>query len=494
MFFGRKKFILCAAFVFSIILGSIENARAGGVCTPVDPTVVINPASNSGAEKSALGYTLTVTNNDVVPCVNRTFSLTITLPAAPCLEDSWTETLPLNTPAIAPGGSANVPFTVTSCRGPYVSGNSFTFSITAWQGANSDNDSATYDITSSSSEICDNGVNDDGDADVDCADADCLGHSFCCGNNIIQGAEVCDGITGCAADQICKANCSGCLNLAPDPADTEPCEIRGKVGGLVPCGRVLNDPATPWNETAPCNLCHVVPLIYNIIQYLLGIVGIIAILSIVLGMLMSITAIGGAGGLATIKMVISKTIYGFVAVMVAWLIVNLAMVLFGFDDPLGDGSWRKINCNLDASFCGDGIVNGTEVCEPGVSTPLDCETELGVGPAYCAGTLVDGKRFCNCTCDGYKDCTALDPTPVDGNFGDCSNATTYVLDYACCDLVACGADACCGGSNSGPSGLPGGYTFGKSLPFSGGNCVIGYNGRNWAIGINHTTGYFSCWK
>ncbi|MFA6096097.1 MAG: pilin [Candidatus Paceibacterota bacterium] len=502
MFQARNKLMLCIVFAFAFFLGNVENARA--VCAPEDPTVVINPALNFGAEESVLGYTLTVTNNDDdPPCVagvdDRVFSLTITLPAAPCIEDSWTETLPLNTPAIVPGGFVNIPFTVTSCRGPYTSADSFSFTITASQGGDSGSDSAVYDITGSSSEICDDSpglpADDDGDGFINCDDSDCLGNPACCGNGIIEGLEACDGLTNCPLPKLCSVSCGACnLPLTP-PSTAGPCEPRGKIGGLVPCGRVLNDPVTPWNETAPCNLCHVVPTIYNIINYLIGIVGIFTILFIVLGMLMSITSIGGSGGLAAVKLVISKSVLGFVAVLVAWLIVNLVMVLFGFSDPMGDGSWRKISCNLDTTFCGDGIVNGVEVCEPGVTPDMDCQAVLGVGyPLHCAGIEVAGKRSCNCTCNGWNECTANAPTPIDGNYGQCNNATTYVLDYACCDLVSCGADACCGGANSGPSSLPPGYVFSESIGYSGGNCVLGQSTRDWAIGINHTTGYFQCWK
>jgi len=500
MFQTRNKLMLCIVFAFVFFLGNVENAKAAALCVPANPTVDIVQLSLSGVERSTLTYTLKVTNGDSAACADRAFALVLTgLPsAASCADYAWTWTLPASTGSLAPGAFTNINIDVASCRGPYTSADDFTFTITASQGGDSGSDSSIYDITGSSAEICTGGSDDDGDLLTDCADSDCLGDPDCCGNNIIEGTEGCDGTTGCTVDQICKGDCSICLNLAPDPSDTEPCDIRGKIGGLVPCGRVLNDPDTSWNETAPCNLCHIIPTIYNIINYLIGIVGIFTILFIVLGMLMSITSIGGSGGLATIKLVISKSVLGFVAVLVAWLIVNLVMTLFGFKDPMGDGSWKKISCNLVTTYCGDGIVNGTEVCEPGISAPLDCETDLGVGPAYCADIEVAGKRFCNCTCDGYKACTALDPTPVDSSSSACDTTNPVMDDYACCELVGCGVDGC-GCCGRGGLGAPGGYTIVQAMAPCGDetDCLLSQNNtdpRNWMISTQHTTATFRCWK
>lgn len=115
-------------------------------------------------------------------------------------------------------------------------------------------------------------------------------------------------------------------------------------GGLVPCGRLANNPDTLWDEKEPCRLCHVIPLMQNIINYAIAIAGIISILMIALTMIASNTAIADAGQITTLKINLNKIIQGFLIILVAWVIVNLLMTVFGFIDPVGDGSWKKFNC------------------------------------------------------------------------------------------------------------------------------------------------------
>ena len=60
-------------------------------------------------------------------------------------------------------------------------------------------DCADFDTTQcvGGGEICDNLMDDDGDGDTDCADADCASLPICtggsCGNGLIEGEEECDG-------------------------------------------------------------------------------------------------------------------------------------------------------------------------------------------------------------------------------------------------------------------------------------------------------------
>lgn len=89
---------------------------------------------------------------------------------------------------------------------------------------------------------------------------------------------------------------------------------------------------------------------------------------------MSIISAGESAVLSLAKTAATKSLYGFVFVLVAWAIVNVGMVIFGFDDPLGDGSWAKVDCELITSpigaYCGDGLVQNpnsdgiNEQCDP----------------------------------------------------------------------------------------------------------------------------------
>ena len=147
------------------------------------------------------------------------------------------------------------------------------------------------------------------------------------------------------------------------------------IGGLIPCGRLFDNPDTTWSEQEDCKICHTILFMNNVIDYLIEIVALIAILVIVIGGMFYISSAGDASKTAIAKTTITKVLYGFVIVFIAWVAVNTSMVLFGFDDPLGDGSWHKFDCELMSGpitnyYCGDGSVDNpnddgiAEVCDP----------------------------------------------------------------------------------------------------------------------------------
>ncbi len=117
-------------------------------------------------------------------------------------------------------------------------------------------------------------------------------------------------------------------------------------GGLVPCGREWNDPDTSWNDTDPCRLCHLVILASLIINFLMGLVVLISILALVVAGLIYVKTGGDSSLITAAKQNVNKILYGFVIVFVAWAIINLVMVLLGFNDPIGDGSWKIFTCDL----------------------------------------------------------------------------------------------------------------------------------------------------
>lgn len=117
-------------------------------------------------------------------------------------------------------------------------------------------------------------------------------------------------------------------------------------GGLIPCGREWNDLSTPWNETQSCNMCHLVILASLIINFLMGLVVLISILALVVAGLIYVKTAGDSSLITAAKQNVNKILYGFVIVFVAWAIINLVMVLLGFNDPIGDGSWKIFTCDL----------------------------------------------------------------------------------------------------------------------------------------------------
>lgn len=391
-------------------------------CALKDPVLALAPnPTDTGGAGASLSYSFTVKNNDRTGCAARDFSIELTgLPScnpnpdwwhdfcgtnasAPgmCLSPTTTPSEPLyQTGNINAQATKNENFTITSCTAAALG--TYNFTITVKSGASTSTDSDKYIVNALGAEICNNAGDDDGDTLVNCVDPDCLGNSACCGNGTKEGIEACDdngdcgfleqcvgcgscvstvsdgacpidyddcdcnsltGADGCEANLLTnKDNCGVCGNVCPWGCENGAC--LEPTGGLVPCGRIADNSDTIWNEAESCNLCHVIPLANNIIDYLVGMVGLITMLFIAIGGLMSVTSLGGSSGLTTAKMAISKSVLGFVFVLVAWVMVNLFMVVFGFIDPMGDGSWRKISCNIsttpeDTSFCGDGIVQET---------------------------------------------------------------------------------------------------------------------------------------
>ena len=114
-------------------------------------------------------------------------------------------------------------------------------------------------------------------------------------------------------------------------------------GGLVPCGREWNDSLTSWDDREPCSLCYLIPLTDNIIKFLIKIVSVLAILFIIIGGILYTSAGSNSNSITMAKSAITKSVFGFTIVLIAWVMINVIMILFGFSDPLGDGSWKIFN-------------------------------------------------------------------------------------------------------------------------------------------------------
>jgi hypothetical protein len=91
------------------------------------------------------------------------------------------------------------------------------------------------------------------------------------------------------------------------------------------------------------------------------------------------------------------------------------------------------DCTLDVSgcyYCGDGVINGTELCDGSDTGSATCES-LG----YVSGTLT-----CNATCDGYDEsgCNECDDcTDCDGQACTDHVCGTCVTDSDCCAPLYC---------------------------------------------------------
>ena len=184
----------------------------------------------------------------------------------------------------------------------------------------------------------------------------------------------------------------------------------------------------------------------SVVDYLIEIAAFVAILIIVIGGMLYISSAGDANKVIIAKTAITKVIYGFVVVLIAWVAINTIMVLFGFNDPLGDKSWHKFDCELMSGpitnyYCGDGRIDNpnddgvAEVCDPK-------ETEVAYlirNPGNSSADWVEEIYACSpltCTlgCAGDplvneigKGC--YEPILADGSIGGTCQKGVYVCDF-----------------------------------------------------------------
>lgn len=117
------------------------------------------------------------------------------------------------------------------------------------------------------------------------------------------------------------------------------------IGGLVPCGREDDNSSTRWDETKPCNLCHLVLMIQLIIDFLLKLSAVVALFAIVLGGLLYIFSSGNQSRMESAKSGIKYALLGFVIIFIAWAMVATVLAILGYIDPL-NGEWYIVNCNV----------------------------------------------------------------------------------------------------------------------------------------------------
>ncbi|MBI2123700.1 MAG: hypothetical protein HYU04_00385 [Candidatus Wildermuthbacteria bacterium] len=112
--------------------------------------------------------------------------------------------------------------------------------------------------------------------------------------------------------------------------------------GLVPCGKLTNEPATPYDETDSCQPKHILLLLQNLLDFILWKISLFVLL--VLAVMTGATSyfsLGGPNALARIKTVFKSFFVGFLLLMFAWMLVNIILMLLGFQ-PEFFGRWWEI--------------------------------------------------------------------------------------------------------------------------------------------------------
>ena len=200
------------------------------------------------------------------------------------------------------------------------------------------------------------------------------------------------GPSGCETDLLTDSdNCGHCEIKCNGVCQDGEC--KSTTGGLVPCARISDNCDTLWDERADCNVCHSVILANNIVGFLINLSAMIAFLSLVVGGFIYVVSSGSSSLLANAKNGIKKALQGFIIIFVAWIVINVIMIMFGYDDPLGDGQWHILNCeipmnNCVADSCNNGKVESGEECERNETHEDYCERIKGhIGIACTASEL-----------------------------------------------------------------------------------------------------------
>jgi len=101
--------------------------------------------------------------------------------------------------------------------------------------------------------------------------------------------------------------------------------------GLVPCGRTVDNPETPWVETESCRFEHIFLLLKNILDLLLWRIGLIilVLLAIATGVIFYFSR-GAPTTMAKVKSLLKSAGIGYATILLAWIIINLILRILGF--------------------------------------------------------------------------------------------------------------------------------------------------------------------
>lgn len=114
--------------------------------------------------------------------------------------------------------------------------------------------------------------------------------------------------------------------------------------GLISCGRNVDDTSTPgYDESDPCEIKHIFLLLKSLLDFILWKVSLatLLVLAVITGAT-SYFSLGGPNALARIKTTFRSFFVGFLVLMFAWMLVNIVLMLFGFQSEFF-GTWWEIS-------------------------------------------------------------------------------------------------------------------------------------------------------
>jgi hypothetical protein len=139
----------------------------------------------------------------------------------------------------------------------------------------------------------------------------------------------------CGATNTGVKKCDLSCDAVPPPIIT---------GGLVPCGRLCDDPdTTEIDERKPCDLCSSLYMLKKVLNFAIEIGTGIAVFIIIIGGLLYAFSAGSTRYAEMAKSAISFAIAGLSLIFAAWVIAAIILQVMGYGDM---ANWNQVNCML----------------------------------------------------------------------------------------------------------------------------------------------------
>lgn len=158
--------------------------------------------------------------------------------------------------------------------------------------------------------------------------------------------------------------------------------------GLVPCGQV-RDSGTPAACLLQCNMCSLVQLSQNVVNFLIYSIGLVATIMIAyMGVMLMFTA-PNPDHIQRVRGMVTTLLKGAFYIIIAWLAVDVIFKVF-YDGELGP--WNDILCLEDNAVQCIPIDYQTQPFQPPAQGggPVGSPPPPGSGPAPAPGGEVEG--------------------------------------------------------------------------------------------------------
>ena len=120
-------------------------------------------------------------------------------------------------------------------------------------------------------------------------------------------------------------------NINPETGE-KVSESNNNTKSIVPCGRPLDDPETPWNERESCSISHFLIILNNIFDFALGmLVPLILAGSMVYSGIKFFTAMGNPNIIAEIKNLWKYIGIGILIILFSWTAVDFFLTFIGYN-------------------------------------------------------------------------------------------------------------------------------------------------------------------